>query len=513
MIMKKILINIGLFFLIQAFVQAQTSGDTAVYTRFYYPDSILSAEGWMRQGNPDGYWKSYYPDATLRSEGNRKDFLLDSTWKFYNEQGDTQMLVHYKEGKKHGLRRVYLEDEIVEVTFHYDTIKGFENHYDYQSHLILSIPYEKGIPQGLAKHFDTLGNIIAVVEYHKGYVIKREYINRLDEKQWKQGNWKLFWRNGNLQMEGYYVNNKKYGFFKYYDENGNFQQIEKWENDKLIEDAVETKKLERKLAYHPNGKIKTEAYFFKDKPEGIRREYDSNGVVIQSYIFKNARLIGEGIVDENGLKQGLWREYYEENGALKSSGLYVNSKPVGEWKYYFPEGNLELTGRFDKQGRKDGEWMWYYPDRVVLMIENYFSGIYDGLQISFDEKGDTIALEMYTDGLENGRWIYWNDSVLEERFYLDGQKHGEWKTYYPSSKLKISARFEFDFQEGKTIHYWENGRKKAEYNYSGGLLDGYAFQYDENGNLLFSTTYNKGIEIEYGGVKVTPTLDPDELSK
>ena len=500
--MKKIICLIGTL-LIGKFMVAQEM----IYTKFYYPDSIVSSEGWMRDGKPDGYWKSYYSNGNLRSEGNRKDFLLDSLWLFYNDKGVVEMSIYYQEGKKNGIRRIYTDEEIIENTFIKDTIQGFENHYDKYDHLIMSIPYVKGLQQGISKEYDTLGNIVAITEYNKGYIIKREYINRTDNANRKQGSWKYFWANGNLKMEGFYVNDKKNGFFKYYNEDGVFQQIEKWQNDQLMEDAVETKKLEKNLAYYPNGKIKTEAFFYKGNPEGIRREYDSNGVIIQSYIFKNARLTGEGIVDENGWKQGYWKEFYEESGATKAAGNYKNNKPVGDWKYFFSDSTIEIIGSFTKKGEKDGEWLWYYPDGKLLMIENYANGLYEGVVVSFNEKGDTLFLGKYKEGMEDGRFKYVNDSVIEESFYIEGQRFGDWKTFYANGQLKMSAHFENDLQEGKTFFYWENGRKKMEYNYVNGLLNGYAFSYDEEGNHLFTTTYNMGVEIEYGGVKVTPELD------
>ena len=481
--------------------------DSLVYTRFYYPDSSLSSEGWMRGGQPDAYWKSYYPNGVLRSEGLRKNFLLDSVWSFYNEKGEIEMTITYSEGRKHGLRRIYTEDEIIEVDFLLDTIRGFENHYSKQGHLLQSIPYEKGLPEGMAKEFDTLGNILAVTVYKKGYVIKRENVNRTDFYQMKQGSWKYFWDNGNLKMEGYYVNNKKHGFFKYYNEEGVFLQIEKWENDELKVDALETKQLEKQVAFHPNGKIKTEAYFFQGKPEGIRREYDTSGAITKAYVFKNARLTGEGIVDENGWKQGAWKEFYEEDAALKAEGNYKDNRTIGDWKYYFPDGKIEITGRYTNKGEKDGEWIWYYPDGKIVMIENYFNGVYDGVVVSFDEKGDTLVYGKYQEGLEEGRWMYKNDSVIVESYYLEGQKHGNWKTYYANGQLKISSRFEHDFLEGKTIYYWENGRRKYEYNYLNGLLHGNAYTYDEEGNHQFTTTYDMGVEVAYGGVKITPVLD------
>ena len=499
----------GLFFLFGLLLfSAQTyaqNADGLVYTKFYYPDSVLSSEGWMRNGEPDGYWKSYYPNGIIRTEGNRKDFLLDSTWKFYNNKGKLQSEISYQKGIRHGVNRIYTEEAIEEYVYELDSIKN-GRWYSYSGHVVRTIPYENGVENGLAKLYDTLGTITGTIEYRNGYPVKRERINRTDQNGLKQGLWKFFRDNGNLQLEGTYQNDKKNGFFKYYDEDGNFQRIEKWENDILIEDAQQTKKLDRRVEYHPNGKLKTEAYFFKGTPDGVRREYSPEGKVIQSYLFRNGILLGEGIVDEDGKKQGDWKEYYE-TGELRASGKYLNSIPVGKWKYYFENKKVEITGTYTRKGEKDGEWIWYYPNGNILSIENYVLGLPEGESFTLSIEGDTLEHGMYADGLEEGRWMYVNDSVLVKGFYEAGKKTGAWKTYHPNGKLKRSESYFEDELDGRSLFYWENSVKKAEYTYINGLLNGNAYQYDEEGNLLYTTTYRMGVEIRYEGVKVTPEID------
>ena len=74
---KKILILILLF--------VHASGLWAQYVKYTYPSGVVSSEGNMVNGKPDGYWKTYYPDGGLKTEGNRMNFKLDSTWFFYRE--------------------------------------------------------------------------------------------------------------------------------------------------------------------------------------------------------------------------------------------------------------------------------------------------------------------------------------------------------------------------------------------------------------------------------------------
>ena len=37
------------------------------FQKFYYKSEILSSEGMMRDGKPDGYWKSYYENGKITS--------------------------------------------------------------------------------------------------------------------------------------------------------------------------------------------------------------------------------------------------------------------------------------------------------------------------------------------------------------------------------------------------------------------------------------------------------------
>jgi len=459
----------------------------------------------MREGKPDGYWIAYYPNGIIQSKGNRKNFLLDSVWYFYDNKGSLKSELSYRDGARNGATKIYAENEIQVYQYQNDTIISGE-WYSYSHSLIRVIPYQNGKENGTGIIYDTLGQIIGTIEYREGYVIKRENINHTDANGFKQGLWKYFRENGLLYIEGSYLNGKKNGFFKYYNQEGNFDRIEKWGNGILIEDAIETKQLDRKVEYHPNGRIKTEAYFYKDIPDGIRREYSLEGKVINSYLFSKGILMGEGIVDVDGKKQGDWKEFYE-SGALRAAGKYRNSKPVGKWTYYFEEKPIEITGAYSQKGEKDGEWFWYYPNGNLLSKETYLDGLLDGENFSLTINGDTLESGMFVAGQEEGRWYYINDSIRIEGNYSEGRKEGAWKTYYANGKLKSSHSYFNNELDGKFAVFWENGAKKIESTYINGLLNGNEYKYDENGNVLFITTYRMGIETRYNGVKVVPQLD------
>lgn len=495
-----------LLFLAACSLMAQEKPDTLNYTVFYYANGVKSSEGKLIDGKPEGWWKSYNAEGKLISEGNRKNFKLDSLWVFYNANGDKTLEIRYKEGKKNGQRVQYLDDEFIIDHWNMDTLVGVVKTYYLDSSLKKITPYEDGKPHGMEKEFDTTGLVRAVTQYYRGVMTRREFINRTDNFGLKQGNWKYFWDNGNLRLEGSYQNDKKNGFFKEYDINGNFLSVSKYQNDLLLEDAPETKILEKKTAYHSNGQPSITATYYKGVEEGIRREFDTAGNVIKGYIFSNGKLRYEGITDLNGLRQGLWKEYYE-TGELRSEGRYTNSRTVGKWKFYFPNKTIEIVGEYDKRGRKTGEWQWFYPNGSPLLIENYEDGELEGEFVEYDEEGKELSKGKYVGNEKEGAWIYRNGEMTEKGSYYDGMRQGTWKWWYGNGKLASEIEFEQDLPNGKFTTHWENGKTKLTGKYITGEKTGQWTRYDEEGNVVLTTLYKDGVEIMWNTYKISDKND------
>lgn len=480
---------------------AQTPTVTDGFTTFYYPNGVKSSEGTLVNGKPDGWWKSYNTEGKLISEGNRKNLLLDSLWTFYNDDGEKIMTVHYLADKKEGEQVIYKADEYTVSNWHQDSIVGLVNTYHTSGWLKNSIPYVEGKPHGLAKTFNKDGLVTAVTKYYHGVMSRTERINRTDNVGNKQGNWKYFWDNGNLKLEATYLNGKKHGFFKFYDEEGNFLYVEKYDHDQLVEDAKETRQLEKRMTYHPNGKPAIVATYFKDKPDGIRREFDTAGNVIKGYVFENGWLRYEGITDMNGLRQGLWKEYYP-TGELRSKGKYKNSKPIGEWNFYFTDKSVEITGSYNNKGHKDGEWLWFYPSGDTMTIANYEDGDYEGLYVEYDENGDPLVKGNYVAGLEEGFWMYRNGTSVESGKYDGGKRDGVWKTTFDSEHIAFEIKYEQDLRDGKYTAYWENGNIKTSGKYNQGLQDGTWTYYNEDGIVILTTIFKDGNEIKWNDYNI-----------
>ncbi len=486
------------------------------FQRYYFADGKISSEGFIRDGKPDGYWKSYYQNGKLKSEGSRKNFELDSTWKFYNDVGKLVLEINYKSGKKFGNRTSYLDREIISESYRNDIKEGVTKYFYPDGKIKLEIPFHGGLEQGYGKEYAVDGTIITLTEYKKGFIVDRMRINRKDASGKRQGKWFSFYENGNIQMEGSFKDDLKDGYFKEYSENGDLIRISKYSDGQLQPEASEIQKLEVQKEYYSNGNVKISAMFRNGIPEGIRKEYDSAGRIEKAQLFKNGRIVGEGLVKEDGNREGPWREYYEE-GQLKAEGVYENDKPVGKWKYYYQDGKTEQTGNFTKQGKRDGTWKWYYENGALLREESYRNGMKDGLSSEYEESGKVIFEGEFIDDLEDGPWFEITGDSYIRGSYRDGLRNGMW--YYllidttgrrTDSILIYKGNFIDDHPDGRHTWFWDNGKIKEEGNYVMGRKEGDWSRYLYDGSLFMVITYRAGVETKFDGVKIKPPFEKED---
>ncbi len=499
--MKKSLLF--LLFIVSFFgLKAQNEVNPNGYNFFYYENGSVSSEGYMKEGEPDGYWKTYYENGIIKSKGNRKNFELDSIWTFYSDSGKVVLQITYLEGKKNGIRRTFYEDEVIEENFTDDVKQGFTYYYYPNGKIRKEVNFVDGLEEGTGKEYSADdGRVIKMIYYKKGFTIDIEYVNRIDKAGMKQGKWKFFYPNGVIRLEGEYKNDTKHGYFKEYSEDGNLLLTSKYIDGILQEDVAELVKLEIKTEYYSDGNVKIVASYKNDVPEGIRREYSQEGEIIKGYVFKKGSVVGEGIIDEEGIKDGPWKEYFN-NGDLKSTGTYDKGKRIGEWKFWHPNGQMEQIGSYNNDGKEAGTWAWDYPTGDLLREASYYNGMIDGYSIEYDEFGMVISEGEYIEDYKEGKWKYNYGDLGEEGEYLNGMRHGLWKSYYSDGAINFEGKFIDDNPNGRHIWYWSNGNKKNEGNYIMGLKDGEWIKYNYDGTPFLSIYYKNGIEKRYNGIRV-----------
>ncbi len=496
-----------LFVSLAIFSQEEDKIVTNGYNIFYAEDSSKVSEGTMRNGRPDGYWKNYYSSGILKSEGNRKDFELDSIWKFYDEEGKIILEISYEKGKKNGFRTTYQGDEIIKENF-IDDVKQGNTLVFYPDKLIKSkTPFINGLEEGIAREYDTNGNIIQLITYKKGYITDRERINRYDSDNMSHGNWKWFSDDEMIVLiDGNYKHGLKHGYFKEYDKDGNLISATKYIDGEKFEKAEELQKLDIRTDYYPNGKVKVVGTYTKDGvPEGVRREYNEQGQVERSFIFRYGRIVGEGIFTDAGQKQGNWKEYYID-GNLKATGNYINDLHEGIWKYYYKNGQLEEIGKYVNNA-PDSTWYWYFSDGNLLRKEQFYNGLRDGMLTEYDREGNIITQGDYLEGMKEGNWIYQVGDSKEEGEYGEDLRNGLWNSYYADGNLRFEGKFIDGNPNGEHSWYWNSGKLKQQGKYIMGRKNGDWKKFDENGIPIIIISYTGGKETKYDGISIESDED------
>jgi antitoxin component YwqK of YwqJK toxin-antitoxin module len=503
-------------FALPAIGLAQDSVRSDGFTRYYYPGGKLSSEGTIVGGKPDGYWKSYFENGKIKSEGNRRNFELDSLWKFYSEEGKLLVEINYRAGKKNGIKTSWLDKEILKENYRDDVKDGFTRYYFTDGKIKQEIPFVKGLEQGFGKEFAADGTIITLTEYKRGFIVDRLRINRKDGNGRKQGRWFVFYERGNPKTEVTYRDDKMNGYFKEYAENGDLLKIVKYVDGEILAEAAEVQKLDVQNEYYPDGKIKVSALFRNGVPEGVMREYAADGKVEKSVLYKNGLVIGEGIVLDDGNREGPWKDFYPD-GSLKAEGTYEKGKQTGTWKYYHANGKTEQTGKYSKQGKPDGTWRWYFDNGQLLKEENYRNGLKDGLSTEYDETGKVVAEGEFVNDNEEGPWFELIGDCFIRGSYRDGLRNGMWYNFYldrDESKTDSICFFKGGFiddnPDGKHTWYWENGKVKDEGSYVNGRKEGEWFKFNSDGTLFMTITYKQGVETRFDGVKIKPPFEKEE---
>lgn len=499
-LLKRTLILLLLTVHYLGFAQTENSTDSLTFVKYEFDNGQISSEGYLRNGNPDGYWKSYYRTGHLKSEGNRENFMLSGPWKFYDEDGQIQSVIRYVAGMKEGTREYWAPDSVLkrEVPYVADEINGTSTYYYPNRDIKKLIPFVNNREEGTGYEFDTTGTVTTILTYRSGVLTKEQEINRYDRFGLKKGTWVEFFNDMNVRIEGTYKDDLKHGFWKYYKRNGDLIRIEKWVMGVLQEDEDNTtSKIDLVRTVDPNtGKITAIGGYQNGQKNGVHRQFDEDGNIISAELWQNDILLAEGLYDNQGRKQGIWK-YYWPDGTLKATGKYINDSKDGEWKYFFEDGTLEQVGKY-MFDQLDGVWRWYFKDGELRLEQNFFEGLADGDVVEYNDSNEVIVQGQYLDGLKTGIWKYSSHGVLETGEYVQGEREGRWTiTWLDSGQLREEGDYSNGKKEGLHVTYYNNGQIARRGQYSNGLKEGVWEQFATNGARIVTITYSAGEEIKY----------------
>jgi len=457
----------------------------------YYSNGQVSLTGNNKNGKLDGPVKKYYNSGELKAEVNYLDGDKNSQEIDYYRNGKVWQKANYEKGKLQGIYVSYFKNGKLSDSIKYLNGKPIGKNYQYHTNGVIAVTSdfdENGKLNGIYREYDDDGKLYFELEYKKGEIIAYKYYNKKGEiiKQDKK-------RSGNFDFEGCYYtgikrNSGKYnkedkqGEWKFYDVNGNIESISNFKDGKA---EGETRR------FFQNGNVSSISQYKDDLADGYSVEYHKNGNIAKHGNYKTDN------------KEGVWEKYYPDK-TLESENYYIGGQAHGTQKYYAVNGKITETissykgvllnsVNFDTTGtavdtviyvNASGKRIYhFYKDGPVKCDINIQYNSYNGDYLFYFPNGKIRIKGKYSSGLENGEWIwyYWNGEISSKGTYDYGDKTGKWEYYNEDGKLNRVSEYENDKKSGKEISYYENGKIENERFYRDGLLEGTANYYSNDG--------------------------------
>ena len=354
------------------------------------------------------------------------------------------------------------------------------------------------------------------------------------------GLWKTFHVNGKIKSIGLRRNFELDSIWNFYDDSGNLLESISYLNGKKSgyhlkyhkisstdssEFALKSKELylnnqKEGLGYYydDDGKINNITRYKGGKRHGLTREFNEDSVIQVIYKYHNDFMIDREFINQTGvrgLKQGLWREYYE-NDNIKIEKNYKDNILNGYYREYDQKGRV-LVSKFysngeeiDKDPEKDikVEIVNQYDDSGKIVSSGGFvEGVPIGLHREYTDSEDIVNIKEYSEagqvvsqgimddkGLKNEFWKFYfpGGGVRSEGVFSNNLRSGEWKFYYPDGKLEQKGFYREGKTDGLWVWYYSDGSVLREENYYRGKEDGMSVEYDRFGNIIAKGEYIEG---------------------
>jgi len=205
-------------------------------------------------------------------------------------------------------------------------------------------------------------------------------INKTDSQGRKQGEWKKKYDNVKVfKYTGQFKDDKPYGKFTYFRENGTCEAIIHFSNNG---------KLGRSKMFHTSGYLMARGKYVNQKKDSIWLYFDDRGTISYQENW------------ENGLQHGQTVYYYQpREGKLPVARYEYYEKGVlnGEFKEYHENMKLKIEGNY-KDGNLHGMVKHYHPNGKLKKICRYKYAVKHGFWIFYNEEGKKVGDKLFWEG-------------------------------------------------------------------------------------------------------------------
>ncbi|MGF1766355.1 hypothetical protein L4D06_03060 [Enterovibrio makurazakiensis] len=439
------------------------------YQRYHY-DEVLAETGQYLNGELHGEWKSYWYNGKLRLHGSYSHGQPVGLWVEYLSQwSDTIYSVKLLHETGTYSEKKYCESGSTSSLEHYTKDNELTGDY-YQFYCIegeglaqnTQIEVSKSELKNVKVHANHINGILdgEYLYYHKNMTLgeKRHY-----NKGSKEGEWIVYDFEGRVTEKGSYLANVKTGVWNTYEEGILLERHE-----------YLTEKRSKYSSYHMNGQPKEQGQYHQDMKVGNWNYFDTQG-----------RLEKQGAF-ENGVKQGVWLTFRDDNKHIVSS--YKRGLRQGDLQEYYPNGNLFFHCTMQND-QCNGQYTIYHENNTVAEKGSFLGGYKEGPVTNYYESGAIYIKANYS----RGHFIdyfesYYENGTLESKGHYKSQFGYTDDAYGNSSIIAITG----SDHDGDWLYYHDNGQlhRKGSYKYNERINLWY--YYDRDGQQTELRFYQTG---------------------
>jgi antitoxin component YwqK of YwqJK toxin-antitoxin module len=210
----------------------------------------------------DGEYEEFYESGKLKLKGQYKDKIRVGEWISYYETGEVSQEFSYSNGEQNKIYTSYYKNGKIQVKVTLEGDKYINRKYFESGNL----EYEREDKTGYFKSYLETGELN----------IESKYIDwQLD------GEWKQYYKNGQLEWNITYKEDYKQGNYKQYYQNGDL---------KLQGSTVEGRKNGTEQRYGAGNILEWEGTYKQDQMVKSWTNFDANGAAVHKLKFKNGLL-------------------------------------------------------------------------------------------------------------------------------------------------------------------------------------------------------------------------------
>lgn len=366
---------------------------------FFYDSGEKMSEGELVSGKEDGLWTYWYPSGQVQLTGSYKNGFEHGEWQWFDENGKLSRKASFADGLLEGSSINYYPNGIASDSGNYSQGRK-DGLWIYKS--------EGGKITATGRHVRDQNEGEWVMYHPDGSISSKGSF----KKGIQNGRWQFWYPGNKLFAEQEFVGEDDLRFINVWDWNGN--QIvtngngtfRSFTPDGKLEKSfgvIDGKQTGTWTTFYPNGS-KHEEGEFKNTLMHVLNAWNAKGeqtVTSGMGSYTSFHDPKEAIINEtgplsNGLRNGLWIQFYETGADTLQTAEYVNGKPEGSVRLYSQNGLLYAEGNM-KNGKRDGEWKWYSENGNLESSVTFIDGKKEGVQYFWGSRGDILKEEVYKD--------------------------------------------------------------------------------------------------------------------